>query len=242
MLRRIFAGAALMSLALSGTLVSAAGASAASPAPAWNGPGAWAALPRLKDYTFKAFVLEGYDLGAILYDQEEIHSGGDYRVDLLRKAASFADDGATTLVHAGGRYYVQVTWLQKNSPLKVGWYSLGAAPTGTYADIVHQFGMLDTAWQTRLTGSMGTYAGACRDAGRAGYGYRVRYPNPAREGGRWIAGTACIDRVTGAPLRLALTLHRKGSMGGVDIVDRFTVQEVGRASVAAPASAKPTGP
>ena len=204
--------------------------------PTWNGPKAWAALPRLHDFGYTASILEGYEFQAIVYDQRERYDRGSYRIDLLGKAAQFADAGVTSLVFTGGHRYIRVTAPWKGSPLARGWYDLGSKVMGPYVDVVHQFGILARAWQTRLTGSVGTYTGTCDVAGRTGNAFRVLYPDPDPTLGKWITGSACIDRASGAPLRLALTLHGNDRSGSpVDIEDRFTVTSVGGvAPIAAP--------
>ncbi len=235
---------ALAGLSLSGMLAAGCGVQGSSgtgtSADSWSGPAVMQALQHLPNYSLTESVLEAYDLGAVAYSQDGVYSGRNYREDITGKAKSLAFMGATSLIFAGGHYYIDVT-APPAPGFQAGWYDIGPQPTGPYADVLQNFDQIGRAWRVRLAGSTATAAGSCSAAGRKGIAWRVKFLLPTGMTAQSAYGTACTDKKTGAPLAINFSYVGSDASGQpATFSDHFRVTAVGSMGpVTAPAGAAP---
>lgn len=209
-----------------------------APAAPWNASGVWGALRHLPNYSYTSTIGDSYNLQSLSLDQDAFFSGSDYHMDVLGADRQYAFLGATSLIYVHGEHYMLVT--SPSPDLPKGWYDIGGKLSTPYDSIETEYALLPDTWQERLTNSHGTYAGTCAALGRAGDLFHVSYsiPKDAAIGGH-ASGDACIDRKTGAPLRLDITLHTEDSQGGlVQFEEHFQLTGLGNV----PPVEAPTGP
>lgn len=207
----------------------------------WQGAKAWSRLAQRGGYSYRSSVLEGYNSQSEAIDQSGVqYSPSNYSAQLYGQSAQYAWLGVSRLIRSTGGYYGYVASPMRNSGFRVGWYRFGSVLRPPYDSIRTNFDLLSALWSQRLGASTGRYAGSCSAAGRAGSLFTVHFRLPQGVGRRMADGSACVDRATGALLRVDFVLHATDPSGNpVVFNDHFAVTKWGRiAPIAAPSGAK----
>lgn len=213
-------------------------------APAWNGAKAWSSLSKLGNYSYTSSVLEGYDLQAEEIVQSASYAdAGDFTATLHGASARFSWLGVARIVRTGGQFFGYVAYPTPHSGFKVGWYRFGSVLKAPYNDIMTNFELISGLWSKRLAASSASYAGTCSSAGRTGYAYTVHFRLPQGVGLKVGDGSACVDRATGAVLKVDFVLHAKDPTGSpVVFQDHFRVTQVGGIPVPSDPAGTKTAP
>lgn len=200
---------------------------APSSAPAWSGGGVWGNLTKLNNFSLETDIAVAGGTsggGETTTIQEDYFSPTDYKMVINTHSGS----PPVTLTFVGKHYYF-------NSGTQT--YNLGTNMQGM-ADVYVSMGA--NAWQDIYSGSSATYTGSCSQAGRAGNAYHLSTTVPIGSGSDTIAGNACIDKATGAPLYSDMKWSLSSGGKSTTFADRLTVVGVGNVSaIPAPAGAVP---